>query len=208
MLCQCGVSPRGGRHPVGSSSADVTTLLSRLAEGDRSVVPRLMPLVYDELRRLARSYMQQERRDHTLQPTALVHEAYLRLIEQRETTWKNRAHFFGVAAQLMRRILVDHARSHLRSKRGGELEKVSLDEAFVFSTDRSAELVELDGALNRLENLDARQCKVVELRFFGGLTVDEAAEALRISPRTVEREWNFARAWLYLELHGEHGNQC
>jgi RNA polymerase sigma-70 factor (ECF subfamily) len=193
---------------VGSSSDDVTTLLSRLAEGDRSVVPRLMPLMYDELRRLAATYMQRERTDHTLQPTALVHEAYLRLIEQRETTWKNRAHFFGVAAQLMRRILVDHARSRLRDKRGGELQKVSLDEGLVFSTDGSAELVELDGALSRLEKLDARQCRVVELRFFGGLTVDEAAEALQISPRTVEREWNFAKAWLYLELHGEHGNQC
>jgi RNA polymerase sigma-70 factor, ECF subfamily len=167
-----------------------------------------MPLMYDELRRLAATYMQRERTDHTLQPTALVHEAYLRLIEQRETTWKNRAHFFGVAAQLMRRILVDHARSRLRDKRGGELQKVSLDEGLVFSTDRSAELVELDGALSRLEKLDARQCRVVELRFFGGLTVDEAAEALQTSPRTVEREWNFAKAWLYLELHGEHGNQC
>jgi RNA polymerase sigma-70 factor (ECF subfamily) len=198
----------GERQPVGSTSADVTMLLSRLAEGDKSVVPQLMPLVYDELRRLAASYMRRERPDHTLQPTALVHEAYLRLVEQRATSWKNRAHFFGVAAQLMRRILVDHARGRLRNKRGGEGQKVSLDEAFVFSPDQSAEIVDVDEALSRLEKLDPRQCRVVELRFFGGLTVDEAAEALHISPRTVEREWQFARAWLYMELKQPHGTDA
>jgi RNA polymerase sigma factor (TIGR02999 family) len=193
---------------VGSTSADVTMLLSRLTEGDKSVVSQLMPLVYDELRRLAASYMRQERPDHTLQPTALVHEAYLRLVKQRETSWKNRAHFFGVAAQLMRRILVDHARGHLRTKRGGEAQKVSLDEAFAFSPDQSAQLVGVDEALSRLEKLDPCQCRVVELRFFGGLTVDEAAEALHISPRTVEREWKFARAWLYMELKRPHGTDA
>jgi len=198
----------GERCPLGSASADVTTLLSRLTEGDTSVVSRLIPLVYDELRRLAAGYMRQERPDHTLQPTALVHEAYLRLVEQRETSWKNRAHFFGVAAQLMRRILIDHARGHLRSKRGGEQQKVSLDEGMLFAADQSAELVAVDEALSRLEKLDPRQCRVVELRFFGGLTVGETAEVLKISPRTVEREWNFAKAWLYMELKPPDGTDA
>jgi RNA polymerase sigma-70 factor (ECF subfamily) len=193
---------------VDFSSTDVTMLLGQLAAGDQTVMPRLMPLVYDELRRLAAGYMRKERADHTLQPTALVHEAYLRLVEQRETSWKSRAHFFGVAAQLMRRIVIDHARSHLARKRGGEQEKVPLDEGALFAADRSAELVAVDQAMSRLEKLDPRQCRIVELRFFGGLTVEETAEFLKTSPRTVEREWTFAKAWLYMELRQLDGSNA
>jgi len=190
---------------VGSMSADVTILLSQLAEGDQSVVPRLMPLVYDELRRLAAGYMRRERSDHTLQATALVNEAYLRLVAQRGTNWKNRAHFFGVAAQSMRRILIDHARGQLRNKRGGHQQKISLDELPIFAAEQSRELVAVDEALSRLEKLDARQCRIVELRFFGGLSAKETAEVLGISLRAVEREWSLARAWLYWELTNGHG---
>jgi len=182
------------------SAADVTALLRRLTSGDESVAPQLMELVYGELRRLAADCMRQERRDHTLQPTALVHEAYLRLVAQRDADWKNRAHFFGVAGQLMRRILIDHARANLRLKRGGSQRRVSLDENLAFSPDQSEELVALDETLGRLEKLDPRQCRIVELRFFGGLTAEEAANALGVSLRTVEREWNLAKAWMYMEL--------
>jgi RNA polymerase sigma-70 factor (ECF subfamily) len=192
---------------MASGSADVTALLTQLSKGDQSVVPKLMPVVYDELRRLAAGYLRQERPDHTLQPTALVNEAYLRLVEQRHTKWKNRAHFFGVAAQLMRRILVDHARGHLRKKRGGEQQKVAFDEAVVFSQNRSAEVVAVDEALGRLAKFDPRQNRIVELRFFGGLTTEETAEVLGVSTRTVEREWTLAKAWLYMELQEGHGNQ-
>lgn len=183
-----------------SDSADVTALLQRLNTGDKTVTPQLIALVYDELRRLAGDRMRRERSDHTLQPTALVHEAYLRLVAQRDTNWQNRAHFFGVAGQLMRRILVDYARANLRSKRGGSQHRVPFEENLAFSPDQSPELVALDETLSRLEKLDPRQCRIVELRFFGGLTTEEAAEALGISQRTVEREWTLAKAWLYMEL--------
>jgi RNA polymerase sigma-70 factor (ECF subfamily) len=187
-------------YPVGSSSADVTALLAQLSKGDKSVVPRLMPLVYDELRQLAGGYMRQERGDHTLQPTALVHEAYLKLVAQRELNWKNRAHFFAVAAQLMRRILIDHARTRIRAKRGGGQTKLSFDDLPVMLADRPRELLALDEALQALEKIDENQSRIVELRFFGGLTVDETAEVVGLSARTVEREWNFARAWLFAQL--------
>jgi RNA polymerase sigma factor (TIGR02999 family) len=164
-----------------------------------------MPLIYDELRRLAASYMRRERADHTLQATALVHEAYLKLVEQRSVDWQSRAHFFGVAAQLMRRILVDHARGHSRQKRGGEQQKVSLDEAFVFSERQADEIVAVDDSLNVLARIDPRQARVVELRFFGGLSVEEAADVLGISPKTVKREWSVAKAWLYADLKERHG---
>ena len=182
------------------SSTDVTALLTQLSKGDKSVIERLMPLVYDELHRRAAGYMRKERANHTLQPTALVHEAYLKLVQQRESNWKNRAHFLAVAAQLMRRILIDHARARLSTKRGGELEIVSLDEAFQFRTDTPAGLLSVDDALTKLEKLDPRQGHIVEMRFYGGLTVDETAEVLSISSRTVEREWTLARAWLYAQL--------
>jgi RNA polymerase sigma factor (TIGR02999 family) len=175
-----------------------------LSRGDQAASEKLIPLVYDELRRLARSYMRRERPDHTLQATALVHEAYLKLAEQRSSNWQNRAHFFGVAAQLMRRLLIDHARGHLRQKRGGEYEKVVLNEAFVFSPEQSAELVAVDEALEKLARIDERQARVVELRFFGGLSVEEAAAVLGISPKTVKRDWSVAKAWLYADLKQRH----
>ena len=188
-----------------SENQEVTLLLSALTRGDEDAASKLMPLVYDELRRLAGSYMRRERADHTLQATALVNEAYLKLIEQRSVNWQSRAHFFGVAAQLMRRILIDHARGHSRQKRGGEQKKVSLDEAFVFSEKQADELLAVDDSLNLLAKLDPRQARVVELRFFGGLSVEEAAEVLGVSPKTVKRDWSIAKAWLYADLKERHG---
>jgi RNA polymerase sigma-70 factor, ECF subfamily len=185
---------------MGSASPDVTFLLAELTRGNQEAGEQLMPLVYDELKRLARSYMRRERPDHTLQTTALVHEAYLRLVRQDNLDWQNRAHFLGIAAQLMRRILIDHARGHLREKRGGLTEVLPLDEALVFSPQHSAELVKLNDALERLSKLDLRQSRIVELRFFGGLSVEETAEFLGISQKTVKRDWSVAKAWLHGEL--------
>ncbi len=159
-----------------------------------------MPVVYEELRRLAKQHLRRERPDHTLQATALVHEAYLRLVDQRAVTWQNRAHFFGVAAQLMRRILVDYARRRQAAKRGGAALKVSLNELVLAAEERSEEVVALDEALERLAAMDPRQGRVVELRIFSGLTVEETAEVLGISPATVKREWTMARAWLSREI--------
>jgi len=188
-----------------SETHEVTLLLSALSQGDRNAASKLVPVVYGELRRLAGSYMRRERQDHTLQATALVHEAYLKLVEQRSVNWQSRAHFFGVAAQLMRRILIDHARGHLRQKRGGEHKKISLDQAYIFSEQQSAELLAVDEALERLSKLDPRQARVVELRFFGGLSVEEAAEVLGVSPKTVKRDWSVAKTWLYADLKDRHG---
>jgi RNA polymerase sigma-70 factor, ECF subfamily len=188
-----------------SESQDVTMLLSALKRGDQDAGSKLMPVVYNELRRLAGSYMRRERVDHTLQATALVHEAYLKLVEQRSVNWQSRAHFFGVAAQLMRRILIDHARGHVRQKRGGEQKRVSLDEAFVFDEQQADELLAVDDSLNRLAAMDPRQARVVELRFFGGANVEEAAEVLGISPKTVKRDWQVAKAWLRADLKERHG---
>ena len=185
---------------MGSPEADVTALLSQLTQGNREAGEKLVPLVYEELKRLARSYMRRERPDHTLQTTALVHEAYLKLVRQQAVNWQGRSHFFGIAAQLMRRILIDHARGRLREKRGGVKEVLSLDEAVVFSPEHSAELVKLDQALERLAKLDPRQSRIVELRFFGGLSVEETAEFLGISPKTVKRDWSVAKAWMHAEL--------
>lgn len=176
------------------------------SNGDRDAATGLMPLVYDELRQRARAYLQRERPDHTLQATALVHEAYLRLVDQRTTTWKNRAHFFGVAAQLMRRILVDHARRHRREKRGGGLKKVEFDEALAPAVTRNLDVTALDDALNDLTKLNPQHARIVELRFFGGLKTNEVAEVLAVSPRTVEREWRMARAWLRHQIFGENSD--
>lgn len=184
------------------SDTDVTALLSEMTEGNASAAEKLVPIVYEELKRLARRYMRRERADHTLQTTALVHEAYLRLVGQQAVRWQGRSHFFGVAAQIMRRILTDHARRNLRLKRGGTKEVLPLDEALVFSPEHSEELVKLDEALDRLAQLDARQGRVVELRFFAGLSVEEAAESLGVSPKTVKRDWSVAKAWLHAELRG------
>jgi len=186
---------------MGLPPGEITQLLLKAREGDRAAESALLPLVYHELRRQARRYMRNERPDHTLQATALVHEAYLKLIEQREITWQNRAHFFGVAAQLMRRILVDHARARLAHKRGGSQEQISLDGAVAFSPAQSEQFLALHEALNRLAQLDQRQGRIVELKFFGGLTDEEVAEVLAISLRTVKRDWSVARAWLFRELN-------
>jgi RNA polymerase sigma-70 factor, ECF subfamily len=188
-----------------SESQEVTMLLSALTNGEDGAASKLIPVVYDELRRLAGSYMRRERVDHTLQATALVNEAYLKLIEQRAVNWQSRAHFFGVAAQLMRRILIDYARGHTREKRGGEQKKVSLDEVFLFSEQQADELLAVDDSLNLLAKMDPRQARVVELRFFAGLSVEEAAEALGVSPKTVKRDWSVAKAWLYADLKERYG---
>ncbi len=189
-----------------SGREDVTILLAGLTKGDREAASKLIPIVYAELRRLAVGYMRRERRDHTLQATALVHEAYLKLVEQRAVDWQSRAHFFGIAAQVMRRILVDHARGHLWDKRGGGERAIPIDEALVFAPEQSLELVKLDEALERLTKLDPRQGKIVELRFFGGLTVEQAADLLGISPKTVKRDWSMAKAWLHGKLKQSYGH--
>lgn len=180
-----------------SSPGEVTSLLTHLTNGNQDAASKLVPLIYDEMRRLARRHMRRERQDHTLQTTALVHEAYLKLVEHHSIDWRSRAHFFAVAAQVMRRILIDHARGHLRGKRRGKHQVVPFDEALVFSPEQSRELVRVDAALHQLAKQDPRQAKIVELRFFGGLTVEETAEALQISPKTVKRDWAVAKAWLH-----------
>lgn len=179
---------------------DVTGLLKKWSEGDAAALDELMPLVELELRRLAGAFLRRERPDHTLQPTALVNEAYLRLIDQRDAHWQNRAQFFAVAAQLMRRILVDHARAHSAAKRGGPGYKFSLGDAEKFGTNPDLEIVALHEVLERLAKIDPRQSQVVELRFFGGLTIEQAAEVMNVSHATVEREWTMAKAWLLREL--------
>jgi len=185
------------------TSGDVTRLLSNWSKGDLKAREAVFPLVYNELRRLAASYLRRERSDHTLQATALVHEAYLRLVEHEHANWQNRQHFFGAAAQLMRRILVDHARGRLAAKRGSGPVKVELTEAIAMSQDQPAELLALDESLTRLASLDPQQARIVELRVFAGLTVKEAAEALGISPATVKRDWAVAKAWLLRQIQKE-----
>jgi RNA polymerase sigma-70 factor, ECF subfamily len=179
------------------SPPNVTQLLVNWNNGDPSALDQLLPLVNDELRRLARNYLRRESPGHTLQPTALVNEAYLRLIDQRQVQWQNRAHFFGIAAQLMRRILVDHARRHAYAKRGGGALQVSFDEGMAVTEAKAAELLAVNEALEKLTALDARKGRIVELRFFGGLNLDETAEVLGISSPTVQREWRAAKAWLH-----------
>ena len=180
---------------------EVSTLLRAWSGGDQSALDRLTPIVYDGLRRLARRYMRRERPGHSLQTTALVNEAYMRLVDYERMQWQDRAHFFAVSAQLMRRILVEHARRH-NLKRGGGLQHVSLEEAAVVGGDRPADLVALDDAMNALARLDARKAQVVEMRFFGGLSVGETAEVLKVSAVTVKRDWRTAKLWLYRELAG------
>ncbi len=183
---------------------EISELLKAWGGGDLEAAERFMPLIYDELRHQAHRYLNRERPNHTLQTTALVHEAYLRLVDQRHVPWQNRSHFLGLAAQMMRRILVNYAVSRNREKRGGPNEHVELDEALLIVNDNSeVDLLELDQALTRLEGLDERQARVVELRFFSGLNIEETAEALEISPATVKREWGMAKAWLRAELSGK-----
>jgi len=193
----------GGQSPI-----DVTSLLQELSGGNRDALAELIPMVYDELRRLAAYHLRHERGNHTLQATALVHEAYLRLVDQRHVDWKNRSHFFGVAAHLMRRILLMHARRIHAAKRGGSAARISLDEAVIFTRDHSAELVALDALLTRLAALDPQQARVVELRFFGGLSVEETAELMGISTATVKRDWAMAKAWLAREMGAARGSQA
>ena len=174
---------------------DFTHLLHELGSSAEAM-PEALPRTYDELRRLAAHYMRRERSDHTLQPTALVHEAYLKLAEQDRVQWRNRSHFIGIAAQLMRRILVDHARAHHAGKRGGYDTRIPLDAGIAAAADAGVDLVDLDGALTKLAALDPRQARIVDLRYFGGLSIEETADALALSPATVKRDWQMARAWL------------
>ncbi len=180
---------------------DISALLRAWSDGDRGALDRLTPLIYDELRRLARRYLKRERSGHSLQTTALVNEAYMRLVDYERMRWQNRAHFFAVSAQLMRRILVEHARRH-NLKRGAGVQHVSLEEAAVVGGGQDTDLVMLDDAMNALARIDPRKVEVVEMRFFGGLSVEETAEVLKVSPVTVKRDWRAARAWLYRELTG------
>ena len=182
------------------SPKQVSQLLVAWGEGDQGARDELMPLVYEELHRLAHHYMNRERPGHTLQTSALVNEAFVRLIDQKEVHWQNRAHFFGIAAQMMRRILVDYARSRHYAKRGGSAQQVSLNEAVIVSEERSAEVVALDDALKGLAEFDPRKSQIVELRFFGGLSIDETAEVLNVSPGTVMRDWTLAKAWLRKQM--------
>ncbi|MFN0122415.1 MAG: sigma-70 family RNA polymerase sigma factor [Blastocatellia bacterium] len=183
-----------------TSLQPISQLLQRWSQGDRAALDELTPMVYDELHRIAHRYIAQQAPGHTLQTTALLHEAYLRLVGQEEKHWENRAHFFGVAAQAMRHILVDHARTNLRAKRGGGAVRLSLDEALTLGPQQSAELVALHDALTELAKFDERQCRVVELRFFGGLTEPDIAAVLQISQRTVSSDWRLARAWLLRQI--------
>ncbi len=179
---------------------DITQLLVDWGKGNKLALDGLMPLVYDELHRIASRYLRRERQGHTLQTTALINEAYLRIVDQNRVNWQSRAHFFGVAAQMMRRILVDHARSHLYAKRGGGAQKLTLDEAIATPQERDLDLVALDDALTTLAQIDPQQSRIIELRFFGGLTIEETAEVIGISPATVKRDWNMAKAWLFGEI--------
>jgi RNA polymerase sigma factor (TIGR02999 family) len=187
----------------GDAQHEVTQILKDWSGGDRNAPERLMPFVYDELRRLARSFLVKERDDHTLQPTALVHEAYVRLVDQTRVNWQNRAHFYGIASRMMRRVLIDHARAHAADKRGGAAVHFSLDDVQVPLEQRAADFVALDEALERLSQFDERKCRVVEMRFFGGLGDEEIAEVLGVTTRTVLRDWKKARLWLYRELSTE-----
>ena len=179
----------------------ITEMLIELTDGNKEVVNHILPHIYDELRRLASSYLRKERSNHTLQPTALVHEAYMKLIDQNRVKWQNRAHFFGIAAQVMRRILMDHARKHQAEKRGGEYEKLPIEEEIlIVSHDKSAELIALDEALEELSKLDPDKAKIVELRYFGGLSIEETAEVMGVSVPTVNRHWKMAKAWLFSQI--------
>jgi RNA polymerase sigma factor (TIGR02999 family) len=191
-----------------SSPDEVTQLLLDWSNGDKAALDKLMPLVYEELRRLAHHHMGRERLGHSLQTTAIVNEAYLQLIDQRNVQWQNRAHFFGIAAHLMRRFLAGYARSRHYAKRGGGARQVSLEEAMIVSEERAADMVALDDALNSLAQIDERKSQIVEMRFFGGLSIEETAEVLGVSPGTVMRDWTLAKAWLRREIgkEGEDGN--
>jgi RNA polymerase sigma-70 factor, ECF subfamily len=181
---------------------EITQLLAEWSDGNQSALDELYPLVYEELHKLARRYMSRERKGHTLQTTALINEAYVRLVDQRNVHWANRSHFFAISAQIMRRILIDHARRHAYAKRGGGAQQVSLEEVAVVAREQSSDILRLDEALKILAKMDPRRCHVVELRYFGGLSNEEIAGVLKVSENTVTRDWNLARAWLYQQLTG------
>lgn len=187
---------------MASDQENVTRLLLEWGNGNQQALEEMLPLIYDELRHLAHNFLYRERPGHTLQTTALVHEAYLRLIDQRDARWQNRAHFFAIAAQAMRRILIDSARKHVAEKRGGGGEKLSLAEVASISLEPDANLLALDEALNALAEIDPQQSRIIELRYFGGLTIEETAEVMKLSPATIKREWAMARAWLHQTLTG------
>jgi RNA polymerase sigma factor (TIGR02999 family) len=210
-LTECGIfrvfpQPEGeflgwaGDKQMTSRPAEITQLLIAWNQGDQAARDELMPLVYDELRRLARGYLRRERPNHTLQPTALVHDAFLRLVDQSQVNWQNRAHFLGAAARLMRQILINHAEARRAAKRGGSADRVSLDDVDRLTVEQEVDLTALNEALKKLERLDPMQGRIVEMRFFGGLTIEETAEATGVSSATVKREWSTARAWLRREL--------
>jgi|SRR5688572_5167472 len=186
--------------PAPTSQDEITRLLVRATDGERDAFDELLPVVYDELRLMAERYLRRERPDHTLQTTALVHEVYIKLVDQRRAKWQNRAHFFAVAAQAMRRILVNHAKSVNRIKRGGSRSRIPLDDGVAIAPEQDIDLVALDEAMERLAAMDPRKSRLVELRFFGGMTNEETAEVLGIAPATVKRDWSFAKAWLLREL--------
>ena len=188
------------------TSPEVTQVLQNISQGDRDAVEQLIPLVYDEFRALAGSYLRRENPGHTLQPTALVNEAFLKLVDQKNVDWQGKSHFFAVGAQAMRRILCDHARSKSREKRGGDRQKISLNEEITLSPQRDEDLLAVDEALVKLSKVDPRQARIVELRFFGGMTVQEVAEVLEVSKRTVEAEWTMVKAWLRRELSAEEAS--
>ena len=201
---QVSLPHRSVNHLRGSSpSPEVTQLLVDWSNGSQAALDKLMPLVYGELHRLAHQYMRRERPGHTIQTSELVNEAYLRLIDQRQVHWQNRSHFYGIAAQLMRRILVDHARSRQYAKHGGSTRQVPLDEVLIVSEERGAEVIALDDALKGLATFDERKSQIVELRFFGGLSIEETADVLEVSPGTVMRDWTLAKAWLRREIANE-----
>src|SRR5712692_9921885 len=191
---------------MSADTDNINQLLADWGNGNQQALEELLPLIYEELRRLAHNFLYRERPGHTLQTTALVHEAYLKLIDQRDVRWQNRAHFFAIAAQAMRRILIDSARKHAAVKRGSGAEKVSLDDAPQISLESDASLLALDEALNALAEIDPEQSRIVELRYFGGLTIEEAAEVMNCSPATIKREWAIARAWLYKAIASRRGS--
>lgn len=187
-----------------STQSEITMLLIDLSDGNREALDKLIPLVYRELRQMAARYLRREAASHTLQTTALVHEAYLKLVDQKKMRWQNRSHFFAIAAQAMRRILIDHARNRLSAKRGGSEQKIALDEGAIdISEERASSLIALDEALERLAGIDMQKSRIVELRFFGGLSIEETAESLGIGTATVIRQWRMAKAWLYKEVMGD-----
>lgn len=198
-MCQC-IHPTMGCMPKPDDRGAITVLLKRMISGDAAAGDELMPHVYEELRRLAAHYLHNERPDHTLQATALVHEAYLRLVSTRDTDIENRAHFFAVAARIMRQVLVDHAREHCAAKRGGAAKRVEFEEGLIFSEDQYEFVLDVNRALDRLAERDEQEARIVEMRFFGGLTEEEVALVLGVSSRTVRRDWNHAKAWLAAEM--------